>query len=55
MSLNYQFLQGPDLTSSLIRVVTRFRKEPVVVIVDIEAMFHQVKVPPEDAEVSLVV
>ncbi|XP_024116907.1 uncharacterized protein LOC112138581, partial [Oryzias melastigma] len=49
-SLNTQLLQGPDLTSSLIGLVTRFRKEPVVMMADIESMFHQVKVPPEDAD-----
>lgn len=49
-SLNAQLLQGPDLTSSLIGVVTRFRKEPVVIMADVEAMIHQVKVPAEDAD-----
>ena len=50
VSLNSQLLQGPDLTSSLIGVLTRFRKEPVVIAADIEAMFHQVKVPTEDRD-----
>ena len=49
-SLNAQLLQGPDLTSSLIGVMSRFRKEPVVIMADVEAMFHQVRVPPEDAD-----
>lgn len=49
-SLNEQLLQGPDLTSSLIGVVTRFRKEAVVIMADIESMFYQVRVPPEDAD-----
>lgn len=49
-SLNSQLLQGPDLTSSLVGVLTRFRKEPVVLMADIEAMFHQVKVPVEDSD-----
>lgn len=49
-SLNAQLLQGPHLTSSLIGVMTRFRKEPVVVMADIESMFHQVRVPAEDAD-----
>ena len=49
-SLNEELLQGPDLTSSLIGVVTRFRREPVVIMADIEAMFHQVQVPPDDAD-----
>lgn len=39
-SFNFQLLKGLDLTSSLIRVMTRFRKEPVA---DVESMFHQVK------------
>ncbi|KAJ8416516.1 hypothetical protein AAFF_G00358040 [Aldrovandia affinis] len=49
-SLNGQLLQGPDLTSSLIGVLTRFRQERVAVMADVESMFHQVKVPPEDAD-----
>ena len=48
-SLNAQLLQGPDLTSSLIGVITRFRKEPVVLMADIEAMYHQVRVPAKDS------
>ena len=49
-SLNAELLQGPDLTSSLIGVVTRFRKEPIVIMADIESMFHQVQVPPDDRD-----
>ncbi|KAK0135648.1 hypothetical protein N1851_028511 [Merluccius polli] len=49
-SLNSHLLQGPDLTSMLIGVLTRFRKEPIVLMSDIEAMFHQVRVPEEDAD-----
>lgn len=49
-SLNVSLLQGPDLTSKLIRVLTRFRKEPIVLMSDIEAMFHQVRVPEEDVD-----
>eukprot|EP00064_Thunnus_orientalis_P017678 superscaffoldBa00003823_g17764 len=49
-SLNAQLLQGPDLTSSLIGVVTRFRKESVVNMADVESMFHQVRVPVEDVD-----
>ncbi len=49
-SLNTQLLQGPDLTSSLIGVITRFRKERVVIMADIEAMFHQVRVPKDDTD-----
>lgn len=43
-------MQGPDLTSTLTGVLTRFRKEPIVLMSDIEAMFHQVRVPEEDAD-----
>ena len=47
-SLNDKLLLGPDLTNSLIRVLTRFRQDPVAFMSDMEAMFHQVCVNPED-------
>ena len=47
-SLNDKLLQGPDLTNSLVGVLTRFRQEAVALMADVEAMFHQVKVVPED-------
>lgn len=43
-------MQGPDLTSSLVGVVTRFRKESIVITADVESMFHQVKVPADDVD-----
>ncbi|KAK3740437.1 hypothetical protein QZH41_015487, partial [Actinostola sp. cb2023] len=43
-SLNKHPLQGPDLTNNLTGVLCRFRKEPVAIMCDIEAMFYQVKV-----------
>ncbi|CAH1277471.1 TRAF3 [Branchiostoma lanceolatum] len=49
-SLNKELLQGPDLTNTLLGVLTRFRQEPVVLMADIEAMFSQVKVPSEDRD-----
>lgn len=49
-TLNDQLLQGPNLTSTLLGVITRFRQEEVAVIADVEAMFHQVKVPDEDSD-----
>ena len=47
-SLNTELLQGPDLTNTLIGVLTRFRHDHVALMSDIEAMYHQVKVPPVD-------
>lgn len=44
-SLNSQLLQGPDLTNTLIGVLLRFREEPIAIMADISAMFHQVRVP----------
>ena len=41
-------LKGPDLTNSHFGVLTRFRQERVTVLADIEAMFHQVRVPDSD-------
>ena len=48
-SLNGQLSQGPDLTSSLIGVLTRLRTGPVALMADVEGMFRQVQVPLEDA------
>ena len=47
-SLNDQLLQGPDLTNSLVGVLTRFREEQIALMSDVEAMFHQVRVRPSD-------
>ncbi len=49
-SLNGQLLQGPNLTNTLIGVLTRFREEPIAMMADIESMFYQVRVPSEDAD-----
>lgn len=49
VSLNNQLLQGPDLTNTLVGVLTRFRKEAVGMMADINSMFYQVKVPEEDS------
>ena len=50
VSLNNQLHQGPDLTNSLLGVLLRFRQDPVGLVADIEGMFNEVKVPPEDAD-----
>lgn len=44
-SLNCQLLQGPDLTNSVVGVLLRFRQEPIAIMADIQAMYHQVHVP----------
>ena len=47
-SLNKNLLHGPDCTNSLVGVLMRFRQENNTVVADIESMFHQVKVQPDD-------
>ena len=49
-SLNDKLLQGPDLTNSLVAVLTRFRQEHIAMMADIESMFHQVRVTPEHCD-----
>ena len=49
-SLNDHLLTGPDLTNSLVGVLCRFRKGPVAVMCDVERMFHQFHVRPEDQD-----
>ena len=48
VSLNDVLLQGPDYLNSLFGVLTRFRKERVALVADIEGMYHQIKVHPKD-------
>lgn len=50
VSLNDELLQGPDLTNTLIGILTRFRKETIGMMADIEAMFYQVRLPEEDSD-----
>ena len=49
VSLKSMLYKGPDLTNSLVGVLTRFREDRVAVMADIEAMFHQVRVPDRDS------
>ena len=44
-SLNEKLIAGPDLTSSLVGVLIRFREELIPFTADIESMFYQVRVP----------
>ena len=50
VSLNQNLLQGPDLTNELLGVLLRFRKERIAVSCDVEQMFHQFHVCPEDRD-----
>ena len=50
VSLNSRVLQGPDLTNKLVGVLTRFRLHQVALMADVEAMFHQVRVKPDDQD-----
>ena len=45
ISLNQKLLQGPNLTNSLVGVLTRFRLERIAVMSNIQSMFYQVQVP----------
>ena len=49
-SLNKALLTGPDLLNSLVGVLLRFRNYRVAFSADIEAMYHQVQVNPDDAD-----
>ena len=50
VSLNSSLVTGPDLLNSLVGVLLNFRIGEVAVVGDIEAMFHQVRVDPLDAD-----
>ena len=49
-SLNENLLKDPDLLSSLIGIILRFRINEFAVMGDIEQMFHQVNVPTTDRD-----
>ena len=49
-SLNQNLLQGPDYTNSLVGILTRFRQDNIALVADIEGMFNQVKVSPDDQD-----
>ena len=49
-SLNQKLLRGSDLLSNLIGVFLRFRKKKIAMVRNIEAMFHQVRVIPNDRD-----
>eukprot|EP00112_Aurelia_sp_Birch-Aquarium-sp1_P001995 Seg1219.7 transcript_id=Seg1219.7/GoldUCD/mRNA.D3Y31 product="hypothetical protein" protein_id=Seg1219.7/GoldUCD/D3Y31 len=47
-SLNDNVLQGPDFTNPLVGVLLRFRQESMALMADVDSMFHQVRVHPND-------
>ena len=47
-SLNNELLAGPDMLLSLPGVLLRFREDAVAIVGDIEKMYHQVRVIPDD-------
>ena len=51
ISLNDNLSTGPDLLQNLIGIIFRFREKKIAITADIEAMFLQVKVPPEECKV----
>ena len=50
VSLNDVVHQGPDLTNKLISVLLKFRQGHVPLLADIEGMYYQVKVDPDDRD-----
>ena len=51
VSINDKPLQGLHLTNSLIGLLTQFRQERTAIIMaDVESMFYQVHLPPEDSD-----
>lgn len=52
LSLNSFLLKGPDLLTSLLAILLSFRQKAVAICGDIEEMFHQVIVRPEDRDVQ---
>ena len=48
--LNDRVLRGPDLAKKLVGVLLRLCEEPFALMADIEAMYHQIKVHPDDVD-----
>ena len=38
----------PDLTNRLEGVLTRLHEEPIALMADVEALYHKLKVPPDN-------
>ena len=50
-SLKDKLLTGPDLLQNLVGIIFRFQEHQIALTADIEAMFLEVKVPPEVCQV----
>ena len=49
-SLNKKLFTGPDLLNSLVGVLLRFRNHEIVLVGDVQAMFHHVRLKPSDRD-----
>ena len=49
-SLNDRLITGPDLLNNLVGVLLRFRRFKIAIVADIEAMYFQVKLKPDDRD-----
>ena len=47
-SLSGNLLTGPDLSCTLLGLLIRFRQEKIPLNADIQAMFHQIRIPYPD-------
>lgn len=52
LSLNSFLVKGPDLMASLPSILFKFRQNSVAICGDIEEMFHQIHIRPEDRDVQ---
>ena len=50
ISLNSLCHQGPDLVNKLLHVLMRFRQYRYAITADVEAMYHQVRIPISDRD-----
>ena len=50
-SLNDKCFQGPDFNNKLLHVLLRFRQHNCAIMADVEAMYYQVRVDPDDRDV----